>query len=270
MRRFINLPLTIGEEISLKDEDYNYIARVLRSREGDSIVLFNGQGGEYHGVITEIAKRFLTVKIKKFNPANRTSSVKIHLLQSLAKGEKMELILQKGTELGLDEVTPLTTERSVVHLKTDQMEKRVDRWKSIVTSACEQCGLNIPPKVHTPISLEKWLTEVLPTIETTIISLAPVAHSSLGKFLNEVIAKDEAFFASLTKEASKSITIVIGPEGGLSENEIALLEKNGAHSVTLGDRILRTETAALAVISTIQGSIGDWAIDRIKSPVQID
>lgn len=290
MRRFLNQPLFIGSEVSLVDEDYNYIARVLRSREGDPITLFNGEGGEYHGVITHIDKRSLTIKLKKFNPINRTSNVEINLVQSLSKGEKMEFVLQKGTELGITSFTPLATTRSVMHLKKDQSEKRVARWVNIATSACEQCGLNIPPILHEPISLEKWIETTLPSLNTTLITLAPSATHSLGSFLQSLnltaISSHDHFIepvALVDSESttefslsttpstdlqvhlhtetmiSRSFTIIIGPEGGLTEEEIARLQDAGAISVTLGSRILRTETAALAVISTMQGLIGDWS-----------
>ncbi len=261
MRRFLNQPLMIGEEITLQDEDYNYIARVLRSRENDPIVLFNGEGGEYHGNIIEIAKRHLTVKLKKYNPINRTSSVQIHLLQSLAKGEKMELVLQKSTELGITSITPLATERSVMHLKKDQTEKRLERWKNIITSACEQCELNIPPMLHAPISIDNWIKNVLPTLNTTIITLAPTATHSLGSFLKTFNVPQQSHLEADSSQAvvEHSFTIVIGPEGGLTEDEIQALQNAGAKSVSLGARILRTETAALSVISTIQGLIGDWS-----------
>lgn len=266
IRRFLNLPLAIGEELSLKDDDYNYIARVLRSREGDPIVLFNGKGGEYHGIITEISKRYLTVKIKKYNPVNRSSSVKIHLLQSLAKGEKMDFILQKSTELGVSEITPLTTERSIIHLKAEQVDKRIERWRHIITSACEQCGLNIPPKLNPPVSLDGWLANIHPSEHNLVLTLAPNALSSLGQFLDDVVAADPQFFSEDHEKSDRSLTIIIGPEGGLSEREIELLDRHGAKNVTLGERILRTETAALAVIASIHSSIGDWSVDRLRAP----
>lgn len=262
MRRFLNQPLMIGEEITLQDEDYNYIARVLRSRENDPITLFNGEGGEYHGNIVEIAKRHLTVKLKKYNPINRTSTIKVHLLQSLAKGEKMELVLQKSTELGVSSITPLATERSVMHLKKEQTEKRLERWNNIITSACEQCELNIPPTLHEPISVEAWINVVLPTLNTTVITLAPTAKHSLGSFLKsfEQPTIDTAQDPQNDGQ-THSFTVVIGPEGGLTETEIQMLQDAGAKSVSLGSRILRTETAALSVISTIQGLIGDWSTE---------
>lgn len=300
MRRFLNQPLFIGSEITLVDEDYNYIARVLRSREGDPITLFNGEGGEYHGVITTIDKRSLTIKLKKFNPINRTSNVEIHLVQSLSKGEKMEFVLQKGTELGITSFTPLATIRSVMHLKKDQSEKRVARWSNIATSACEQCGLNIPPTLHDPISIEKWIETTLPTLNTTLITLAPTATHSLGSFLQSLnlasIHESDGFIEPIalvdcesTTEfnlnagksdiqvhshkdtmVSRSFTIIIGPEGGLTEEEIERLQDAGAISVTLGSRILRTETAALAVISTIQGLIGDWSRESNENNAEND
>lgn len=260
MRRFLNQPLMIGEEITLQDEDYNYIARVLRSRENDPITLFNGEGGEYHGHIVEISKRHLTVKLKKYNPINRTSSLQIHLLQSLAKGEKMELVLQKSTELGVSSITPLATTRSVMHLKKEQTDKRLERWQNIITSACEQCELNIPPTLHAPISIEAWILEVLPTQNTTILTLAPTAKHSLGSFLR-AFELPNSTEDDPSPSAPHSFTIVIGPEGGLTEEEIQALQDIGAESVSLGQRILRTETAALSVISTLQGLLGDWSTE---------
>ncbi|TWS19750.1 16S rRNA (uracil(1498)-N(3))-methyltransferase, partial [Tsukamurella conjunctivitidis] len=128
MRRYVNQPLAIVADIILEDEDYNYIVRVLRHREGDSIVLFNGEGGEYHGIIIEIAKRHLTIRLKKYNPINRESRLKINILQSLVKGEKMDFVLQKGSELGMNAITPIITERSVLQLKKEQLPKRLERW----------------------------------------------------------------------------------------------------------------------------------------------
>lgn len=260
MRRFLNQPLTIGEEITLQDEDYNYIARVLRSRENDPITLFNGKGGEYHGNIVEIGKKHLTVKIRKYNPVNRTSHVKIHLLQSLAKGEKMELVLQKSTELGVSSITPLITDRSVMHLKKEQTEKRLERWNNIITSACEQCELNIPPILHSPIRLYDWLQNVSSTTSTTVLTLAPTAIHSLGSFL-KLLERNLTNITPNGATIEHSFTIIIGPEGGLTEDEIKALQQSGAESVSLGQRILRTETAALSVISTIQGLMGDWSTE---------
>ncbi|PWD82936.1 16S rRNA (uracil(1498)-N(3))-methyltransferase [Ignatzschineria cameli] len=251
MRRYVNQPLAIGADIILEDEDYNYIVRVLRHREGDSIVLFNGEGGEYHGIIIEIAKRHLTIRLKKYNPINRESRLKINILQSLVKGEKMDFVLQKGSELGMNAITPIITERSVLHLKKEQLPKRLERWHHIITSACEQCGLNLPPTLHAPVELKEWLEEYYAKEETLLITLSPTAEQSLGHFLCHDLQTRETMPAS--------ITFIIGPEGGLSEEEIEQLQKVGAHSVTLGPRILRTETAALSVISTLQGIMGDWS-----------
>lgn len=251
MRRYVNQPLAIGTDIILEDEDYNYIVRVLRHREGDSIVLFNGEGGEYHGIIIEITKRHLTVRLKKYNPINRGSRIKINILQSLVKGEKMDFVLQKGSELGMHSITPIVTERSVLHLKKEQLPKRLERWHQIITSACEQCGLNIPPQLHEPIALKEWIENHSSEEESLLITLSPTAEQSLGNFLSHDLEDGETMPAS--------ITFIIGPEGGLSDEEIELLQKAGAHSVTLGPRILRTETAALSVISTLQGIIGDWS-----------
>lgn len=248
MRRFIDTPLATAKKLTLTDENYNYIARVLRKREGDIVTLFNGTGGEYSAEITAITRREVIVNIGKFTPENRESTLNIHLFQSLAKGEKMELVLQKSTELGIASITPVITERSVMHLKRNQLEKRLERWHNIILSACEQSGLNLPPILNSPIKLE----EITPPKDVEdckipLLTLAPTADKTLGKTILEEFPNQ------------KSFALIIGPEGGLSAEEIALLEAKNAISVTLGKRILRTETAALSVISSLHALIGDWA-----------
>lgn len=246
MRRFIDQPLSEGQKLTLTDEDYNYIARVLRKREGEEITLFNGRGGEFKATIQSITRREILLQVGPFSPINRESSIEIHLFQALAKGEKMEFVLQKATELGVASITPLITERSVLNLKKAQLEKRLERWNNIILSACEQSGLNLPPKLHSPqkidaISLPESAEETIP-----LLTLSPTAEQNLSEAM------------TLLNHPS-AIAIIIGPEGGLSDTEIRSLEQRSARSVRLGERILRTETAALTVISSLHALMGDWA-----------
>ncbi len=243
MRRYLDQPLAIGQRLTLTDEDYNYIARVLRMRIGDEITLFNGLGGEYYGTIEAINRRDLTLKIEAFSDENRQSLLSIHLYQSLPnKGDKMDFLLQKATELGVSEITPLIAERSQFSLKPAQLEKRVERWRSIIAAACEQSGLNLPPTLNPPI----LLTDLKEEKREKRLILSPIAQQSLGALLKSGI-KTTQFGA------------IIGPEGGFTPNEITHLESIGAQSVRLGKRILRTETAGLTIISALQSLLGDWA-----------
>lgn len=253
-RFYINEPLESGALLTLADPHYNYIARVLRMREGESITLFNGQGGEYSATIESIAKRDLTILVGDFNPENRTSPLTIHLYQAMAKGEKMELVFQKATELGVTSITPIITERSVATLKAAQLPKKMERWNAIIESSCEQCGLNIVPTLNEPIPF-KALLDRLSTggsakradADHAYLTLAPTGEKSFGELINTELSGKREF------------SIIIGPEGGLSADEIDALTEKGAHSTRMGNRILRTETAALSVISSLHALIGDWA-----------
>ncbi len=242
MRRYLPQPLQLNQSITLSDEDYNYIVRVLRHRVGDQIQLFNGQGGAYLAEITAIEKRTLTLLIIKFLPENRTSTITIHLYQSLAKGNRLEWIMQKATELGVTSITPLITERSVMQLNRRQLPKRLERWRSIIYSAAEQSGLNIPPQLNEPCPLDSLEKE---KIQGQSIILSPLAKQS--------------FATVVQTDSTQTYSLFIGPEGGWTQMEENYLVTLGAKRATLGARILRTETAALSVIASLHGLLGDWA-----------
>lgn len=231
-------PLTPGMICNLDTVASNHILRVLRLRPGAKLTLFNGEGGEYTAEIIAAEKQQAKVKIIQFSPIERESSLSIHLGQGISRGEKMDYTLQKAVELGVNKITPLFTEHSNVKLAEERLEKRIAHWQAIVISACEQCGRNRIPKVLPAESLSQW---VIKRKEKIKLLLHPEA------------AKHLADFATISDE----ICLLVGAEGGFSENEIFQAQQAGFTALQLGPRILRTETAALAAIAALQTRWGD-------------
>lgn len=241
--------LSVGQEIQLDNQATVHVARVLRMREGDSIVVFNGQGGEYQGILRRLDKRAASVELLGFVEADVESPLHIILAQGVSRGERMDYTVQKAVELGVHSIVPLQTERTVVNLNDERKDRRRQHWQTVVYSACEQSGRNFVPMVEPVIKLSNWLqTSSLQTsnLQTT---------GETQKFvLNH---RAERGLDSLEINSSGPITVLIGPEGGLAEQEIAQVEQAGFMSIRLGPRVLRTETAALAFLSVLQAKWGD-------------
>ncbi len=234
-RFYIEADLAVDTQIELTETVFHHWCKVLRAQVGDQATLFNGQGGEYHVELTEVAKKSATVQVLTFNPANRTPAIRTILGQVMSKGDRMDYAIQKAVELGVSEIQLLTSERCEMRLKYDRDQKKLDHWQGIVIAACEQCGMNIVPKILAPLSLEKWLASDLPT---TKLVLAP--------------NKDET--DPLT-QASQNIALLIGPEGGLSEAEIQAANEVGFMNWCIGERVLRTETAPVVALSILNYNV---------------
>ena len=238
-------PLTVGQEIQLDSQATVHVSRVLRLRAGDAIVVFNGQGGEYQGILQHLDKRAATVQLQDFIETEVESPLKITLAQGISRGERMDYTVQKAVELGIHCIVPLQTERTVVNLNDERKERRRQHWQTVVHSACEQSGRNVVPLVEPVIKLSNWL-------QTT-----DVASASENKIvLNHRV---DLGVDSLSVNPQQTVQVLIGPEGGLAEDEIAQAEQAGFVSVRLGPRVLRTETAALAFVSVLQAKWGDFA-----------
>ncbi len=237
-RIYQNAPLTVNEPLILDEAATHHLARVLRAEVGEAITVFNGQGGEYHGVIAGISKKAVTVALSTFDPRECESPVEMVLGQGIARGEKMDFIIQKAVELGVSKIVPLQTERGNVHLSADRMEKRHQHWQSVLISACEQCGRNRLPTLLPAMNLNAFLAEKQADLQFV---LSPHASTQL----------------SFTGLKPRSVAILIGPEGGLSANEIAQAERHHFSALALGPRVLRTETAALVALSVLQTGFGD-------------
>ena len=237
-RIYQNSPLNVGASVSLGDDAANHVGRVLRMVPDQEICLFNGQGGQYQAVITESGKKHVTVQITDFSALSVESPLSIHLGQVISRGDKMEFTIQKSVELGVNVITPLWSSRCGVKLQGDRLDKKLEQWQKIAISACEQCGRNSVPLIRPVMSLENWLAE--PTDELKL-TLHPRAQYSVGTL----------------PEPTHGVRLVIGPEGGLSDDEIALTEQYNFQEMLLGPRVLRTETAALTAITALQCRFGD-------------
>src|SRR5690606_8706943 len=161
-RFYIDADLTVDVSLELTETVFHHWVKVLRAQVGESATLFNGQGGEYDVTLTEVAKKSATVSVNAFNPANRMPKFQALLGQVMSKGDRMDYAIQKAVELGVSEIQLLTSDRCEMSLKYDRDQKKLDHWQGVAIAACEQCGLNIVPKILAPMSLEKWLETELP------------------------------------------------------------------------------------------------------------
>ncbi|MDX1902295.1 MAG: 16S rRNA (uracil(1498)-N(3))-methyltransferase [Gammaproteobacteria bacterium] len=239
-RLFQNIPLAVKAVVSLDDAASHHLARVLRAQLKETVILFNGEGGEYEGIISIIEKKSVQVTLTAFHPREAESSLDICLLQGISRGEKMDYTLQKSVELGVKQIVPLLTERCNIKRESSHFEKKVRHWQQIIISACEQCGRNRIPTLTMPQTLEDFLNIQQPFDHAFV--LAPTATGTLKAHAIPPHAR---------------IALLIGPEGGLSNAEIQLAATKNYLPLGLGPRILRTETAALAAITMLQCIAGD-------------
>lgn len=239
-RIYVPLPLTPGGEVELPAQAGEHVVRVLRLERGHPLRLFNGDGGEYAGEITALAKRVVSARVlKAIAESDRESPLRITLGQGIARGEKMDWVLQKATELGVARIVPLITERTEVKLDAERAERRLAHWQAVIAAACEQCGRNRLPELQAPIRLVDWAA-ALAGQEGLRLALDP--HG-------DVAVRDLA--------AGNAATLAVGPEGGLSAPDLAALAQAGFRGLRLGPRILRTETAGLAALAALQAIHGD-------------
>jgi len=231
--------LTSGNRIELSDTAANHVARVLRLPVGAPLILFNGKGGEFTATISTIDKRRVNVDIGIFHNIEREPPLQLWLAQGISRGERMDYTIQKAVELGVSRIIPLFTEHCGVRLDGERLEKRIRHWQGVIVGACEQCGRNRLPQVDPALSFSQWLT--MPADGLRLV-LTPEADHSLSQLA----------------APTGPITLLIGPEGGLSEQEIELAQQSGYTGLRLGPRILRTETAAVATLAAIQGAWGDF------------
>ncbi|MDP3482065.1 MAG: 16S rRNA (uracil(1498)-N(3))-methyltransferase [Sulfuricella sp.] len=223
----------------LPEQAAHHAARVLRLQAGDRVSVFNGRGGEGDARITDIGKRNVTVEIVGWHAVERESPLQVLLAQAISAGEKMDFTLQKAVELGIGNIQPLASERSVVRLSGERAEKRVAHWQGVVIAACEQSGRNRVPEVAPIRPLLDWLGQQDGGLR---LMLSPVAEVGLRDL----------------PKPTGNITLLIGPEGGLSPAEAEAAQRYGYTPVRLGARVLRTETAALAALAAMQMLWGDF------------
>ncbi|EKE75689.1 16S rRNA (uracil(1498)-N(3))-methyltransferase [Gallaecimonas xiamenensis] len=229
--------LAVGQQLPLSEDGANHIGRVLRMQPGQSLRLFNGDGFDYDAEIVEAGKKQVQVAITGAKALANESPLAIHLGQVISRGERMEFVIQKAVELGVTEITPLFSERCGVKLQGERLDKKVGQWQKIAISACEQCGRARVPKVNEVALLADW---VQAPFDGHSLTLSPYAAGGISQLPKASAAR-----------------LLIGPEGGFSDEEVALASQAGFTDVLLGPRVLRTETAALAAITALQLSLGD-------------
>lgn len=238
-RIFCEGPLTSGADIDLPSAGAYHVARVLRMREGAPLSVFDGGGHELRAEIIRVDGDRVTVKLGEQALGTTESPLRITLVQGVSRSERMDWTLQKATELGVAAIAPVLTARSVVRLDEKQAVKKQAHWRGIVVGACEQCGRAKLPAVSTPTTLRDYLTNVRK--DGLRLVLSPSAPGSL---------------VGLSSMPSK-VELLIGPEGGLDDDELLAAQKAGFMPVRLGPRVLRTETAAVVALSVLQGLWGD-------------
>jgi 16S rRNA (uracil1498-N3)-methyltransferase len=240
IRSFVDRPLAIGDTFALPEATGNHLVRVLRLEIGDRCVLFNGDGHDYDAQLLSREKRGSAVEVVARRAVDNEAPLRIALIQGIARGEKMDLILQKATELGVAAFVPASTDRTEVRLDAERADKKMAHWRGVLASACEQCGRARLPELAAPRAL----------------SDAVAADRNAHKFLLDPEASDAIVDLALPRDAS--LTLAIGPEGGFSERDRAILKAGGFRGLRLGPRILRTETAGLAAIAALMALYGDW------------
>ncbi|MBE6088073.1 MAG: 16S rRNA (uracil(1498)-N(3))-methyltransferase [Clostridium beijerinckii] len=249
MHKFFTEPHNISEtEVRILGDDVKHIYKVLRLSEGEEVVLNNCEGIEYLGEIETITKSEVIVKIIKRLDINNESKIKVHLFQGLPKGQKMDLIVQKGTELGVSEFIPVTTARVDVKLKGEF--KKLDRLNRIALEACKQSKRSVIPQVKEVIDFNEAINE-LKKMDLIIVPYENAEDFGI-KTLVRKLERDNVDLDNIN-----NVGILIGPEGGFEESEIDTLKEQGAYIVTLGNRILRTETAGFTATALIQYELGD-------------
>jgi len=244
-RIYHNTELILNETLKLSDDAFGHIVRVLRLCEGDTIALFNGyEPYQYTAKLVEVKKKQASVEIIREDVVVNESPLNVHLGQGISRGDRMDFTLQKSVELGVNKITPLFTERCGVKLSAERLAKKRDQWQKIVISACEQSGRCIVPEVAEPMVLQDWLKQETDALK---LNLHPKAEHSIMTLPMESSVKDQR------------VRLLIGPEGGLTDEEISQANQADFQDILLGPRVLRTETAALTAITALQCRFGDLA-----------
>ena len=239
-RVFVATPLASNATIALPDATAHHLTSVLRMRAGEGFVIFNGEGGEFDATLDAISKKSVTARIGAFKAVDRESALSITLAQCVSKGERMDYTVQKAAELGASAIVPLTSTNSVVKLDAERWEKKLEHWRGVIVSACEQSGRTRVPVLHPVTPIAQWLAQA----QGGKIILAIGATQSLRTM----------------KMPAGPIALLAGPEGDFSPDELRAARSAGFESIGMGPRILRTETAGIAALAAMQALWGDWQV----------
>jgi 16S rRNA (uracil1498-N3)-methyltransferase len=231
--------LSSGLRTELDDQAFAHLIRVLRMNDGDPVRLFNGDGHEYAGQLCDVQKKSASVLVGDILRSEADTPLKLQLGQVVSKGDRMDFTIQKATELGISDITPLWSERCEVRLKGERLDKKMEHWQKVAISACEQSGRNRIPAIHQPQYFADWA-------KNNNADVRLLLHPHRQKPLRDY-------------PQPASVALLVGPEGGFSEQEVEMAMSSGFAGLTLGPRILRTETAALAALSVFQFQWGDFS-----------
>ena len=237
-RYFIQQPLEINQTIVLPDELHRHAVQVLRGKPGEPIILFNGQGGEYHAVFTEVDKRKSSVVITNFINTDRESPLDLRLVMALIKPDKFDFTLQKAVEMGVSSIQPFVAARSVLNVKGNRLDKKMQHWQGVINSACEQSSRTIVPELLPLLSFQDYL---LQSTQRLNLSMLPEADHTLTELARP----------------TRPVSLIVGPEGGFHEDEVIQMKLHQFQAIRFGPRILRAETAAIAGLALCQNQWGD-------------
>lgn len=244
-RFFVDSPFETGHVVALPDDVARHV-QVLRLQAGDALTLFNGRGGQHAARLVELGRRSALVEVGAFEPVEAEPPYRITLAQGIAGGDKMDWLIEKAIELGATRIAPLVTARGVVRLSAERASRRHGHWQGIARAACEQCGRNRLPEIETARDMSKWL-EALP------------ARDDSGALRYMLSPRGATTFDALpTTAPSAEVTLLIGPEGGLAPDEEEAAAAHGFAPLSLGPRVLRTETAGMAVLAALAARWGGW------------
>jgi 16S rRNA (uracil1498-N3)-methyltransferase len=238
IRIYVNQPLALQEALTLDERPSHYLMHVLRLRENDHVHAFNGLGGCYVARISGISRRGVSIVPQEFIDEERESGLDLTLAHGIARGQRMDFTIQKAVELGVNRIVPLLTEHGQVKVRAEKKDTRLKHWRGVVISACEQCGRNRIPVIDRPVPLDQWATSDGNGVK---LVLQPGAGQPLGALDVQPAA----------------VTLLCGPEGGFSVADLKQATDHGYLTVSLGPRILRTETAAVAALALCQSLWGD-------------
>ena len=239
-RFFLDEPLATGTRIALPERVAHHALRVLRLRDGDPVVLFNGTGGEFAAQLS-ISKSNAYATIDTFSSVERETSLRVKLIQSWVAADKLDWIIEKSVELGVDSISLAPAQRSVVRIEGERMDKRLGRLRELIVAACAQCGRNRIPRI-----------EASPTLAASL-------EEGVGDDMSRALLPPGAERPLVAAASKNGIVLAVGPEGGFDDEELALARRLGYAACHLGPRVLRTETAAPAALAALQAVAGDFA-----------
>ena len=238
-RFYVSDALSVGQAFPLPDTTFRHAIQVLRLNVGEPLILFNGTGGEYLAQLTSVSKRTAAITIESHAATDPESPLQLTLVQAIIKPDKMDFALQKAVELGVSTIQPLTTQRSVIRIGKEKADKKMQHWEGIMQAACEQSGRTRLPQLTAPLELDDWLEQ---PVDGSRLILAPGDFPRIN---------------ALPLDFPTPISLLIGPEGGFTDEEVALCLQAGVMPVSLGPRILRAETASITALALLQHRYGD-------------